>query len=77
MKSSNGKLENRRGKESTVVCKSMYTLIFATCFFHTLLRVGDAVLKMVQTDSLLFSKEFSRWIALLHEGSLSSLRSEM
>lgn len=55
----------------------MHTLIYVTCSFHASRRVGDAVLKMVQTDSLLFSKEFSQWTALLHEGNLSSLRSEM
>ncbi|CAB9506327.1 Dicer-like protein 1 [Seminavis robusta] len=39
--------------------------------------LGDAVLKMVQTQSLMFSTEFSDWIELLHEGDLSTLRSVM
>jgi len=39
--------------------------------------LGDAVLKMVQTDSLLYSTDFSEWIHFLHEGDLSTLRSVM
>jgi dsRNA-specific ribonuclease len=39
--------------------------------------IGDGVLKMIQTDSLIYSSEFSRWIEFLHEGDLSTLRSEM
>ena len=37
--------------------------------------LGDAVLKVVQTQSLIYSRDFSRWIELLHEGDLSTLRS--
>jgi dsRNA-specific ribonuclease len=37
--------------------------------------LGDAVLKLVQTDSLLQSKDLSQWIEFLHEGDLSILRS--
>jgi hypothetical protein len=36
---------------------------------------GDAVLKLVQTDSLMKSIELRQWIAFLHEGDLSTLRS--
>ena len=36
---------------------------------------GDAVLKLVQTDSLLMSSELQQWVAFLHEGDLSTLRS--
>lgn len=39
--------------------------------------LGDAVLKMVQTDSLLYGKEFAQWTGMLHEGDLSTLRSVM
>jgi hypothetical protein len=35
---------------------------------------GDAVLKMVQTESLLKSVELKGWIEFLHEGDLSMLR---
>lgn len=35
---------------------------------------GDAVLKMIQTESLLKSVEMKEWIQLLHEGDLSMLR---
>ena len=36
---------------------------------------GDAVLKIVQTDTLLKSIELRQWIPFLHEGDLSTLRS--
>jgi hypothetical protein len=36
---------------------------------------GDAVLKMVQTDALIKSKELQSWVGFLHEGDLSALRS--
>jgi dsRNA-specific ribonuclease len=36
---------------------------------------GDAILKLVQTDSLMKSVELRQWIAFLHEGDLSTLRS--
>jgi dsRNA-specific ribonuclease len=36
---------------------------------------GDAVLKIVQTDTLLKSTELRQWISFLHEGDLSTLRS--
>ena len=38
---------------------------------------GDAVLKLVQTDSLIKSIELRHWIRFLHEGDLSTLRSTM
>ena len=37
--------------------------------------LGDAVLKLVQTDSLLKSTQLRQWIPFLHEGDLSALRS--
>ena len=37
--------------------------------------LGDAVLKLIQTDSLLYSKEFADFVPFLHEGDLSTLRS--
>ena len=36
--------------------------------------LGDAVLKLVQTDCLLQSPELKMWISCLHEGDLSTLR---
>lgn len=36
--------------------------------------LGDAVLKLIQTDTLLKSRALKDWINLLHEGDLSSLR---
>ncbi len=36
--------------------------------------LGDAVLKMIQTESLLKSVELREWIQFLHEGDLSILR---
>lgn len=38
---------------------------------------GDGVLKLIQTDVILGSKELRDWIQHLHEGDLSCLRSEM
>jgi dsRNA-specific ribonuclease len=37
--------------------------------------LGDAVLKLVQTQSLMYSRDFSQLVELLHEGDLSTLRS--
>ncbi len=37
--------------------------------------VGDAVLKLLQTDSILKSKKFKHFVKFLHEGDLSMLRS--
>lgn len=37
--------------------------------------LGDGVLKMIQTDSLIYSRDFHQWIEFLHEGDLSTLRS--
>ena len=37
--------------------------------------LGDAVLKLAQTDSLLKSVQLRKWIPFLHEGDLSTLRS--
>jgi len=41
--------------------------------------LGDAVLKLLQTNSLLFSsnERLSQWLNCLHEGDLSALRSAM
>ena len=39
--------------------------------------LGDAVLKLLQTDALLGSTELQRWVGFLHEGDLSTLRSAM
>lgn len=39
--------------------------------------IGDAVLKMIQTESLLKSIELREWIHFLHEGDLSRLRQEI
>ena len=39
--------------------------------------LGDAVLKLIQTDSLIKSINMTIWIQNLHEGELTSLRSEM
>jgi dsRNA-specific ribonuclease len=38
---------------------------------------GDGVLKLIQTEVILGSEELRDWIQHLHEGDLSSLRSEM
>jgi dsRNA-specific ribonuclease len=37
--------------------------------------IGDAVLKLLQTDSLLKSPRFKHFVRFLHEGDLSMLRS--
>ena len=37
--------------------------------------LGDAVLKLLHTDTLLHSRELRKWVAILHEGDLSTLRS--
>lgn len=37
-------------------------------------RFGDAVLKMIQTESLLKSTELRDWLKFLHEGDLSTIR---
>ena len=37
--------------------------------------VGDAVLKLLQTDSILKSEKFKHFVRFLHEGDLSMLRS--
>jgi dsRNA-specific ribonuclease len=41
--------------------------------------LGDAVLKLIQTDSLLYStnERLTQWLKCLHEGDLSALRSAM
>jgi len=39
--------------------------------------VGDAVLKLLQTDSILKSTKFKHFVRFLHEGDLSMLRSSM
>ena len=39
--------------------------------------LGDAVLKLLHTDTLLYSPVLSQWTSCLHEGDLSKLRSEM
>jgi len=39
--------------------------------------LGDAVVKLAQTDSLLYSAEFSDWAKFLSEGDLSILRAGM
>jgi len=39
--------------------------------------IGDAVLKLLQTDSLLKSPRFKHFVRFLHEGDLSMLRSAM
>ena len=39
--------------------------------------IGDAVLKLLQTDSLLKSPRFKHFVKFLHEGDLSMLRSAM
>lgn len=38
---------------------------------------GDAVLKLIHTDALLHSKDLRKWVAYLHEGDLTDLRSAM
>jgi hypothetical protein len=39
--------------------------------------LGDAVLKLVHTDSLVHSRDLRKWVSFLHEGDLSLLRSAM
>lgn len=39
--------------------------------------LGDAVLKLLHTDALLASRDLQKWVAYLHEGDLTTLRSAM
>lgn len=39
--------------------------------------LGDAVLKLIHTESLAHSHDLRRWVSFLHEGDLSLLRSAM
>lgn len=39
--------------------------------------LGDAVLKLIHTDSLVHSRDLRKWVSYLHEGDLTSLRSAM
>ena len=39
--------------------------------------LGDAVLKLLQTDALLQTPDLRQWVQCLHEGDLTRLRSEM
>ncbi len=39
--------------------------------------LGDAVLKLIHTDSLVHSRDLRKWVSFLHEGDLSLLRSAM
>lgn len=39
--------------------------------------LGDAVLKLIQTKSLVHSRDLHQWVSFLHEGALNSLRSAM
>jgi dsRNA-specific ribonuclease len=39
--------------------------------------LGDAVLKLIHTESLVHSRDLRKWVSFLHEGDLSLLRSAM
>jgi dsRNA-specific ribonuclease len=39
--------------------------------------LGDGVLKLIHTDSLLYSDQLHKWASCLHEGDLSLLRSSL
>ena len=39
--------------------------------------LGDAVLKLIHTDSLVHSRDLRKWVSYLHEGDLTLLRSAM
>lgn len=47
------------------------------CSYERLEWLGDAVLKLVQTDAIMKSKSLRDWVANLHEGDLDSIRSVM
>ena len=69
-------MKSLNGTSSRVPARLVVKCLFLTfSVYPSGFRLGDAVLKMVQTDSLLYSKDFAKWIDFLHEGDLSTLRS--
>jgi ERCC4-related helicase/dsRNA-specific ribonuclease len=60
------------------VCKAMTAKAVDPLYNYDKLEwLGDAVLKLLQSDALLHNKEIYSWAQCLHEGELSSLRSSM
>lgn len=60
--------------DKVAVCLTSRSCSFSDSY-EKLEFFGDAVLKMVQTDTLIKSSELRQWTGFLHEGDLSTLRS--